>query len=117
MIEVINLKNSEHISVLIKTVNYGSMSKEFDPGPMHDDPFPEYHNTGVNVILLDTSNTDPTTTYMTYYEMKKLYPQVIGRKDRIAYYYVMKYIRAIEKEEQDRFEGDDPMGQYYGRNY
>lgn len=82
-------------AVIVNVVEYGSMCEEFDPGP-GDDPFPQYYNCSVAVHLMDSQKQ--VVTKLGAKEMREQYKNIEGKRDRISYYYIMKYLDHCERE-------------------
>lgn len=94
MIELIQLKDYSNKCILVQTTYNEPMCAEFDPGPDENDPFPEYYNSSIEVKFVDLENN--SVEELDSKKMKEFYKQITGRKARISYFYLMKYITHSE---------------------
>jgi hypothetical protein len=84
-----------HRVILFKWCEIPDMYPEYSPGPSDDDPFPDFYNTGIEVFIVDTENN--TCKELSVMAMQKFYRYIHGRRDRITYHRVMKYLTHCQK--------------------
>lgn len=76
--------------VIIEVIPIPSMCPEFEPPPPDDFPFPEFWSDSVTVAKVDIHEKKCETIEPE--EMRKLYSGVRGRRERIAFWHVLKYM-------------------------
>ena len=88
---------SPDLYVLIEYTQIPEMYPEFAPGPEPDDPWGDFWNTAITVFLMDPHAH--TVSEIGFRSMQQMYKYIEGRRQRIAYWRVMKYLEHWHKEE------------------